>query len=240
VWQIAWGVLWGFLQDVWARVGRPIFQAFMDIVDTVWRLIGPIFELMGMAFAYLVNWMMEAWKYVGKPLFDAFIWIVKFLWTNVIDPVLGFIVDAWERLWALVELAWTSIGKPIFELVIAVVESLVEIFKGNFDKLGEIWDTFWESLKVAAAKPVNFVIHFVLNKGLFKAFNWVIDTLNLPKDWRLGDVGQVGPQAARYATGGRVAGWSPHDKADNVPAMLTAGEYVHPVASTRYYGTDIM
>jgi TP901 family phage tail tape measure protein len=43
-----------------------------------------------------------------------------------------------------------------------------------------------------------------------------------------------------YASGGPVAGWSPHSKADNIPAMLTADEWVHPVDSVRYYGPQVM
>lgn len=42
------------------------------------------------------------------------------------------------------------------------------------------------------------------------------------------------------ATGGRVPGHSPHDKADNIPAWLTANEYVQPVSAVKYYGTDFM
>lgn len=34
------------------------------------------------------------------------------------------------------------------------------------------------------------------------------------------------------ASGGHVPGWSPNDRADNIPAMLTAGEYVLPVKAT--------
>lgn len=42
------------------------------------------------------------------------------------------------------------------------------------------------------------------------------------------------------ADGGRVTGFSPHPKADNIPAMLTANEYVQPVDAVRYYGVDFM
>ena len=42
------------------------------------------------------------------------------------------------------------------------------------------------------------------------------------------------------AEGGIVPGSSPHSKADNIPAMLTAKEFVHPVASVKYYGKDFM
>ncbi|MFT4227078.1 MAG: phage tail tape measure protein [Micropruina sp.] len=46
--------------------------------------------------------------------------------------------------------------------------------------------------------------------------------------------------ATRLAAGGQVSGWSPHDKADNIPAMLTAREFVHPVAAVDYYGVNVM
>lgn len=240
VWQVVWGVLWDFMVDTWNRVGLPIFKTLWDIVVNVWEIIGPIFQLIGLAFRGLW-WLAEkAWKYVGKPIFDAIVTITKFLWKNVFSVIFKLIVDRWEFLWAAIELAWTSVGKPVFDFIEAVVKSLVEIFQGNFDKLGDIWKKFWETLKVAAAKPINFVIHFVLNKGLFGAFNWIIEKLGLNKDWKITPWDQVGPQEARYAAGGRVAGWSPHDKADNIPAWLTAGEFVHPVNTVDYYGTDVM
>ena len=42
------------------------------------------------------------------------------------------------------------------------------------------------------------------------------------------------------AAGGSVEGWSPNDRADNIPAMLTAGEFVHPVSAVKYYGEQAM
>src|SRR2546430_17021563 len=42
------------------------------------------------------------------------------------------------------------------------------------------------------------------------------------------------------AHGGHRPGWSPNSTADNIPVMATAGEYMHPVDSVNYYGTDFM
>ena len=47
-------------------------------------------------------------------------------------------------------------------------------------------------------------------------------------------------KAQSYAKGGVVKGESPHPKADNVPANLTAGEYVQPVDVVKYYGVKGM
>lgn len=49
----------------------------------------------------------------------------------------------------------------------------------------------------------------------------------------------VGAVAA-LAAGGPVPGWSPSKTADNIPALLTAGEFVHPVDAVSYYGAHFM
>lgn len=45
---------------------------------------------------------------------------------------------------------------------------------------------------------------------------------------------------ARRAYGGPVPGSSPHKRADNVPLLATAGEWVHQVDAVNYYGDDVM
>ena len=52
----------------------------------------------------------------------------------------------------------------------------------------------------------------------------------------------VGPGgvAVTKADGGLIPGWSPHSKADNIPAWLTAREFVQPVSSVDYYGVGAM
>lgn len=42
------------------------------------------------------------------------------------------------------------------------------------------------------------------------------------------------------ASGGRVPGWSPNPRADNVPIMATAGEFMHPVSAVKKYGSGFM
>jgi hypothetical protein len=43
-----------------------------------------------------------------------------------------------------------------------------------------------------------------------------------------------------FAGGGLVRGYSPSDTADNIPARLTAGEFVIAAAATRYYGAGLL
>jgi len=43
-----------------------------------------------------------------------------------------------------------------------------------------------------------------------------------------------------FADGGMIPGFSPHPKADNIPIMATAGEFMQPVSAVRYYGKNFM
>lgn len=47
-------------------------------------------------------------------------------------------------------------------------------------------------------------------------------------------------RAPGRAYGGPVPGSSPHKRADNVPLLATAGEWVHQVDAVNYYGDDVM
>ena len=46
--------------------------------------------------------------------------------------------------------------------------------------------------------------------------------------------------AGQFAAGGEIPGYSPHAKADNIPIMATAGEFMQPVDSVKHYGRDFM
>lgn len=54
-----------------------------------------------------------------------------------------------------------------------------------------------------------------------------------------GFIGNDGP-TQKLASGGKVAGFSPNDRADNVPIWATAGEFMQPVRAVRYYGLAFM
>lgn len=76
-------------------------------------------------------------------------------------------------------------------------------------------------LREKASAPVRFVVN--------KAINPVIRGYNRVNDLYSGkDIPEI-----RLAAGGKVPGWSPNDVADNIPALLTAGEYVLPVKATK-------
>jgi len=78
---------------------------------------------------------------------------------------------------------------------------------------------------LATGRTVSQVAHDIAHeKGLPKGFQGPVQ----------------GGDGNFYATGGQVGGWSPHARADNIPAWLTAREWVHPVDAVDYYGSQVM
>jgi hypothetical protein len=56
----------------------------------------------------------------------------------------------------------------------------------------------------------------------------------------IGKGGGGGGKNVARAGGGLIPGYSPHSRADNISAMLTANEYVQPVNAVDYYGVAFM
>jgi hypothetical protein len=112
-----------------------------------------------------------------------------------------------------------------------IVGSMRTSITGIFtDTIAKVKGT-WSQIAPITQRPINFVINSVLNNGLFKAFNGIVSTLGLPKEWKIPNAPSV--PTPKLAAGGRVPGWSASDTHDNIPAMLTANEYVLPVKATR-------
>lgn len=98
-----------------------------------------------------------------------------------------------------------------------------------FKETGDDTKTFLDHLVkdvIRAAGQLGVDIDPISNRATKARINKVNNQLS-----RYGD---------HYADGGKVKGNSPHSKADNIPAMLTANEFVHPVDSVRHYGDRFM
>ncbi|MEU9821612.1 hypothetical protein ACIGG9_24850 [Pseudonocardia alni] len=92
------------------------------------------------------------------------------------------------------------------------------------DNVGKKWD----ELKGFFARPIKWVIDYVWNGTIANLWGKARELI------------PALPEFKRLATGGPVTGYSPTKTADNIPALLTADEFVQPVDSVNYYGTGIM
>jgi TP901 family phage tail tape measure protein len=119
--------------------------------------------------------------------------------------------------------------------------NLSTIFSNMYELTGKKHKEFFYLQKAAAIAEATINAYLAASKAL--------TTLPPPLSYAaagiamamgLTQVAMITAQQPGYATGGPVAGYSPHDRADNIPARLTAGEFVQPVSSVRYYGSGVM
>lgn len=112
-----------------------------------------------------------------------------------------------------------------------------------------------EGIKTAFAAPFD-TLTSKLSGPVGRALSWIntniIDKVNavlgkLPGAGKIDHINTsfgpnqgLGDKPVNKALGGRVRGFSRHPRADNIPAMLTANEYVQPVDVVRHYGVGFM
>ena len=208
--------MFGFIGDIFSWLWDTIISVIIGFIKLEIKGLGIIFQ-----------WLYDN---IVKPVFDAIGKIFNWLWDNVAKPVFGFLKDAWDGLGTAIGWVWDHVLKPVFDTFGTVVSGLQSIFETVVGAIG----TAWDGLKSIAATPINFVIETVLNNGLIKAFNAVVGFFGLDS-WKITPLTPVS-----FAKGGVVQGYSPTDTADNIPAYLTAKEYVQPRGAVRKYGIDFM
>lgn len=115
------------------------------------------------------------------------------------------------------------------ELAEKAVGALSGLAKTQFDEINSILnDTGSEVRKSVTqlAEDVNDISNDLGLTGIFVEFK--------------GGGGGGGGRVVFKAEGGEIPGYSPHSKADNIPVMATAGEYMQPVHTVQHYGLEVM
>lgn len=239
-----------WIKKTWDKYVRPIFAAIGDWVRTklvptlkhLWEQTKSVFKSIG-------DWIRNTWNNRIKPIFTAIAAVIRdvlaprFRWfrDKVIKPV-------WDSIKNTISNTWNRHIKPVFDKIKkAVTEDLPKAFRRGKDAIKDAWGL----LKAGLAMPINWVIDNVVNGGLIRPFNRIskmvgAGQMSEASRIRLADGGSAlggnkkRSGAQRYATGGKVRGVSSGPRQDNIEALLTAGEWVQPVDSVKYYGARFM
>lgn len=220
-------------------------ETFRAIVDGAWKGVKA-------AISVVVDWFRNtAWPWMR----DAFTWIgdkAKWLWMNIISPYFTAMKTLWSGVFGFLRDTVWPIARRAFEDIGNKGKWLWEdVLKPSFDAIktgaGRVKDAFvavkdgisraWSNLKDVVSKPISAALGFI-NDKFVKPLNTLLEKVGV--SFRIPTIGGGGSSSGRstkgglqMATGGVVPGHSPHDRADNIPAMLTAGEYVLPVPAVR-------
>lgn len=211
--QGALNFLVAFWQAIWNGVSaffRIIWTAIRDFFATIWNAVAAWFT-------NELNKFLAGWNVIWTAVKDFFgsIWNgIRDTAVNVWNAISGFFVNAFNVFKNFFNQIWTDIKN-----------GFLAIWQGMVDGVKRIW----EGIKAIFAVPINFVINTILNGGLFKAWNWIVDALHLPGNWKL----HVDP-----IPGFRRGGYT-GDAAEEAPAGVVHGkEFVFTARQTEKAGVD--
>lgn len=120
-----------------------------------------------------------------------------------------------------------------------IAGSMADIFQQMYEATGETNKTYLYLAKAAAIAEAIMNTQVAITKALAQG-GPIMGPAMAAVAGAMGAAAVATIVAQTFNTGGLVQGNSPHKRADNIPARLTAGEFVHQVDAVNYYGTDIM
>lgn len=231
---------------------------FAFLRDTVWPVIQTV---LGWIVGGFKVWWEGVKKYIGyvtAVLGGAFAFLRDTVWP-VIKKVLGWILGGYDNLWQGIKKVFGYITGAIggffawfrdkaWPVVKNVLGWIGRAFSDAAAGIGRVWD----KIRSFAATPIEFVVNTVFGgllsaigkiPGLGGPMNALKSSMGIPIKFGGGSKPKAQNQSVsganrklNFAAGGRVPGYSANDKADNIPAWLTANEYVMPVRTVKHQG----
>ena len=239
---------WPFVQKVfegigkvvswlWTSVVQPTFKfilsQFMNVfgflMKTAWPIVQFVFKAIATAVKVGFTIVRVAFELIWGLMKIVFGWLKTYAWP-VVSQVFKWIADKANWL-------WKNGIKPAFDAVRTGVGKLVDAFKAVKEGVGKVWSGIVDKI----TGPLSTAISWI-NRNFIGTINNLLDKVG--SSFRVPAIqfgnsgsGNKGRSTAggqqKYAVGGRVNGHSPHAKADNIPAWLTAGEFVTRQQSTK-------
>lgn len=203
-----WQGLWNFVSDIWngftAWLGAvwngftawlsAIWSGFTGFVGAVWQglwnFVSDVWNgfvaFLSATWRSLADWFMASWRTVTD--------VLSAVWSGFT----GFVGRIWEGLLNGIRAVWHNVLRPTFDAIKAAVHAVGEAFSRAVDWIGRVWNT----IRGILARPVNFVIDFVYNRGIVDTWNKIAGWLKIPG---LAPMGRI-PENKR---GGVLPGYTP-------------------------------
>lgn len=214
----------------------PVLNTGIGVLTILADTLNFLMETFNTVFGAIRQVIYDVLEATVMPLFQRVVDFIGGIFTTTVNTFKTTMDTVWNGIRTAVESSWGFI-QGVFNKMEAGVNKVKDAFHVAVGAIGSVWS----SIQGALARPVNWVIHNVIN-GLIGAINKVLGIVGLkglspldgirtapPSGWSVGNAD--GPAA--FAKGGPVPGTG---NGDTVPALLTPGEYVIPKPVVKRWG----
>ncbi|QMU18999.1 phage tail protein [Gordonia rubripertincta] len=231
---------------LWRSIITPAFNAIKAVIGVVWNVVKTIFNGWVLLFRNVIGpIIMWFWRTIVMPAFRAIGAVISWAWNTLIKPAwdafkrgLDVIGNAVKWLWnSIIKPTWDALGKGIAWVVDNIIMPAWDAFKRGIETIKTVFETVvdgigkaWDKIKSFVAKPINFVIGTVWNKGLLPAWNTIAKFLP--------GLNPMQPLAeVKFADGGPVPMSRGAQRGkDSVHALMMPDEHVWNVRDVRRAG----
>lgn len=222
------GVIYAWKNFEWFRnIVLGVWTAIQVAARWMWNnVLRPVLNAIGLGWRMLITSVKWYWDNILKPTWGALQVAARWMWVNVLRPIFGAIGAGWSLLGDGVMWVYRNIIQPAWNAMQRGLSTL----KGWFDNIVAGIGRVWDGLRAMLAKPVNFLINQIWNRGFINAWNKV-------SGWIPGlkPIGKLEPVAfakggfhedhtAQIAKGGAVRMWAEPE---------TGGEAYIPLAKSK-------
>jgi TP901 family phage tail tape measure protein len=227
--KAAWAILVAYVKNGW----NSIVAWTTNFINIVKRNVGNFFTV-------LINNFLAGWAAIKKIWNDALNAIsarVTSIWNTIktkTSTFFGNIRLAAATGWALIKGIFTTALNNISAVATSILDKIRSKFNDFWGKVEAGFNagknaiaSIWNKIKAPLAGPVNFIIDWVWNRGIAKAWNTAADMVGLGKNLHAPILSPI-----KLAEGGQVRGRKGVDK--NL-ALLTDQEFVVNANATRKF-----
>ena len=235
VMKVAFALLMTALFAAWEYILKPAFKAIGSVFSFIWNtILLPAWNAMKAAWQLLMTGIKIVWETILKPAWEAIKSAFLTLWNNHLKPAFDSMKEKWDSIISKIKEIWETKLKPAWEdmkqkikdvidnHVKPKLETMREAFGKVKDFIKKAVDAIkktWNKLKSILAKPINFLIGTVWNKGILAT--WRNAAKFLPIMEAPGDMAKI----PEFNRGGPVHGPGT-GTSDSIAAWLSNGEHV--------------
>lgn len=233
--KIAFTLLVVSLFAAWEYILKPAFMAIGSVFSFMWNtILLPAWNAMKAAWQLLMTGIKLVWETILRPAWEAIKNAFLTLWNSHLKPAWDSMKAKWDEIVSNIKAVWETKLKPAWEdmknKITSVIDnhvkpkldSMKEAFGKVKDFIIKVVDAIkntWNRLRSILAKPINFLIQTVWNKGVLAT--WRNAAKFLPIMSAPSDMAPI----PEFNKGGAVHGPGTATS-DSIAAWLSNGEHV--------------